>query len=315
MRRALIVGIDDYPEAPLRGCVNDAMAIRKLLACNDDGSPNFECLTLTAPSDEIARPVLRQSLTRLFDDEADVALFYFSGHGTINNLGGFLVTQDVASYDEGVSMAEVLRLANCSKAREVVIILDCCHSGALGSLPQVNNDAVLLREGVSVLTGSRASQRTVESDGSGLFTSLICDALQGGAADIIGDVTVAGVYAYVDQMLGAWAQRPLFKSHVSKLIPLRKCKPQVPLEILRLLPRYFPTPDAELALAPSYEPEAEPNHPEHEEIFGHLQMYRDARLLVPVGEKHLYHAAINCKSCRLTEQGQFYWRLANEGRL
>ena len=42
MRRALIVGIDDYPKAPLTGCVNDATAIAGLVeAHGDDGSPNF----------------------------------------------------------------------------------------------------------------------------------------------------------------------------------------------------------------------------------------------------------------------------------
>lgn len=314
MRRALIVGIDDYPFAPLAGCVNDAHAIRDLLAKNDDGSPNFDCKTLTAPDESITRSLLRERLERLFADEADVALFYFSGHGTINNLGGYLVTPDADRYDEGVAMRDIIGLADRSKAREVVLILDCCHSGALGDLPEVDNK-VFLRQGISVLTGSRASQVTLEVDGSGLFTSLVCDALGGGASDVIGNVTVANIYAYVDQVLGPWDQRPLFKSHVSNLIPLRQCKPQVELELLRLLPKYFPTADAEFALDPSFEPDAEPKNEENQMIFGHLQKFRAARLLVPVGEDHMYFAAMNRKSCRLTELGRFYWRLANGGRL
>lgn len=315
MRRALIVGIDGYPQAPLSGCVNDAQAMKELLRCHDDGSPNFSSRLVTDPSGQITKASLRRAVTQLFEDEADVALFYFSGHGTINNLGGYLITPDAAAYDEGVSMGEVLTLANQSKVHEVVIILDCCHSGALGNPPAISNDSAVLREGVSVLTGSRATQVTVEIAGVGLFTSLICASLNGGAADIIGNVTVASVYAYVDQLLGPWEQRPLFKSHVSKLIPLRKCKPKIELATLRLLPRYFPQPDCEFALDSSYEPDAEPDHPEHEAIFAHLQTYRDARLLVPVGEQHLYYAAMNNKSCRLTEQGMFYWRLANGGLL
>ena len=39
--KALIVGIDAYSQAPLRGCVNDAEEIAKLLETNEDGSPNF----------------------------------------------------------------------------------------------------------------------------------------------------------------------------------------------------------------------------------------------------------------------------------
>ena len=39
--KALIVGIDEYSQAPLGGCVNDAEEIAKLLEENEDGSPNF----------------------------------------------------------------------------------------------------------------------------------------------------------------------------------------------------------------------------------------------------------------------------------
>ena len=41
-RKALVVGIDDYPGCPLNGCVNDAKEIKNLLETNGDGSPNFE---------------------------------------------------------------------------------------------------------------------------------------------------------------------------------------------------------------------------------------------------------------------------------
>lgn len=316
MRRALIVGIDAYPGAPLRGCVNDAASLTAVLARNEDGSPNFDCKLITAPSAMVTRPFLKESIARLFEHEADLALFYFSGHGTENNLGGYLVTPDAKHYDEGVPMQDVLAMANrATKIREVAILLDCCHSGALGQVTAIANGPAVLREGISVLTASRAGQAAVEIHGGGLFTELVKGALNGGASDVLGKVTIASVYAYVDQALGSWDQRPLFKSHLSKLISLRNCRPSVPLETLRLLPRYFATPNDEFKLDPSYEPDAEPAHAEHEEIFGDLQKFRAARLLVPVGEEHMYFAAINRKSCRLTPLGQFYWRLANERRL
>ena len=316
MRRALLVGIDEYPGAPLRGCVNDATSLSEVLSKNEDGSPNFDCKLITAPPITVSRAFLKESVAKLFEHEADVALFYFSGHGTENNLGGFLVTPDAKLYDEGVSMHDVLNMANSArKIREVVILLDCCHSGALGQLPAIANDVAVLREGVSILAASRADQVSVEIHGGGLFTGLVKDALNGGASDVLGKISIASVYAYVDQALGSWNQRPLFKSHVSKLISLRTSKPSVPLDILRLLPKYFAAPRSELQLDPSYEPDAEPTHPEHEEIFGQLQKFRAARLLVPVGEEHLYYAAMNKRSCRLTPLGQFYWQLANEGRL
>lgn len=42
MRKALVVGIDQYPSCPLHGCCNDADSITNILSQNEDGSPNFD---------------------------------------------------------------------------------------------------------------------------------------------------------------------------------------------------------------------------------------------------------------------------------
>jgi hypothetical protein len=315
MRRALLVGIDNYPAAPLSGCVADADEIAGLLRTNVDGSPNFDCQLVAGPPLTISKAFLRRKITELFQQPADLAFFYFSGHGTENNLGGYLVTADAATYDEGVAMTEVLALAHRSPIAEIVIVLDCCNSGAFGGLPTVSNDAATLREGIAVLTASRSDEAAIELAGRGLFTRLVCDALAGGAADVLGNVTVASVYTYVDESLGAWEQRPLFKAHVSRLLPLRKDRPAVALDLLRQLTTWFPTEDAVLPLDPSFEPTEEPHDTDHEALLGHLQKCRDAKLVEPVGEEHMYYAAMHSTGCRLTPLGRHYWRLAREGRI
>ncbi len=315
MRRALLVGIDDYPAAPLTGCVADAEAMADVLRTNVDGSPNFDCQLLTAPSATITRAILKRKIDELFQQPTDLALFYFSGHGTDNNLGGYLVTPDAVTYDEGVAMADVLTLAHKSRIAEIVIILDCCSSGAFGALPTVDNEAATLREGISVLTASRSSEAAIELGGRGMFTALVCDALAGGASDVLGNVTVASVYTYVDESLGAWDQRPLFKAHISRLLPLRRDRPAVELNTLRQLTTWFPTGDAEFALDPAFEPTELPRDADREEIFRQLQKCRDAKLIEPVGEEHMYFAALHSTGCRLTPLGRHYWRLASEGRI
>jgi Caspase domain len=320
MRKALIVGIDDYRHAPLYGCVNDANAIAHVLGRNYDGSANFQCKKLLSSHSSITKACVREKVEELFAQPADIALFYFSGHGVANDLGGYLVTPDVRKYDEGVSMQDILTLANNSKVYEIVIVLDCCDSGIFGSIPAIyaNNDRVLLREGITILTSSRPGQTSVEQDGNGVFTRLVCDGLKGGAADILGNVTIASIYAFVDQVLGAWDQRPLFKSFVSRLSSLRTCRPDIDLSVLRLLPNYFPDSSYEYPLDPSYEIDkitSLPNDPINETVFRHFQAYRDARLLQPIGEKHLYYAAMRSKSCRLTSLGRFYWKLVKESRI
>ena len=319
MRRALCVGIDEYPSGPLRGCVSDAEQIAAVLRTNHDGTPNFDCRTLTAPLGAglnlITRTVLREAIERLFRDRADVALLHFSGHGTVNNLDGYLVTQDARKYDEGVAMGEVLKWANDSKAAEVVIFLDCCFSGALGNPPAVDNTKALLREGVSILTASRGDQPSVETGGGGLFTSLVIDSLAGGAADVLGAVTAPSVYAYVETALGAWDQRPLFKSHVSRLVPLRRCAPPIDRATLRRLPTLFPLPAEDLPLGPAYEPTSPTADPAKVAVFKDLQSLSRVYLVVPCDAEHMYGAAMNSKPCRLTPSGRYYWRLAKDNRI
>jgi Caspase domain len=319
MRRALCVGIDQYSFGPLQGCVNDAKRVETVLKKHHNGSPNFDCRTATAPvgADNaiVTRSELRAHLDRLFKDPADVALFHFSGHGTVNNLDGYLVTQDAKQYDEGVPMNDVLKLANASKCDEVVILLDCCFSGALGNPPAIDNSKALLREGISILTASRGDQPSVEAGGGGLFTSLVVDALEGGAADLLGAVSAPAIYAYVEAALGAWDQRPLFKSHVSRVLPLRFCDPPVEQTILRRLPDLFPLPAEDKPLDPSYEPTSTFADPQNTKIFGDLQSLNRVHLVEPLGTSHMYDAAMQSKACRLTPSGRYYWRLAKSNQI
>ena len=316
MRRALLVGINDYPSAPLAGCVNDAHNMEALLRRHDDGSVNFDTQLLTSDDETVTRSRLREAIEELFSDPAEVALLYFSGHGTENDLGGYLVTTDAAMYDEGVALSDVLALANrSSHIAEVAIIIDSCHSGWLGNVPAVDNTHASLREGLSILSASRSSQASLEEGESGVFTELVCSALDGGAADILGNVSVASIYAYVDQALGAWDQRPLFKSHVSRMLSLRTAKPAIDIAILRRLPEWFQSDDAEFPLSPRHEHTAKPQDSEAEETFRYLQRCNRVKLVEPIDEEDMYFAAINSTGCRLTALGRFYWRLAEDGRI
>ena len=315
MRRALIVGINDYPQSPLQGCVNDATAVDQLLATHGTGLPNFDTRLLTSPTGSVTRPGLREAIERLFATDCDIALFYFSGHGFVRSGDGYIVTNDATSYDEGISMTDILNVANRSRARNRIIVLDCCYSGRMGTPAITSAPVAQIAEGITVLAASREAEEAVERAGRGIFTNLVLTALQGGAADLRGHITSGSVYAYVDQALGAWDQRPVFKTNVTQFSSLRDVEPQVPLETLRQLVKYFPTPAAELPLDPSYEFD-EPNHDlHHVAIFKDLQKMEGVGLVVPVGEEHMYYAAINSKSCRLTSLGAHYWRLANEGKL
>jgi hypothetical protein len=324
VRIALVVGINYYENgSPLYGCVNDAHSVKAVLERHDGGAVNFDCrfLTGTGPSDGIKRADLKDQISQLFNADAEIALLYFAGHGHIEATGGYLMPSDSSRGDEGVSLSEVLTLANSSPAKNKVIVLDSCHSGIAGTPPNGGNHATLA-EGLTVLTASTSDQYASEENNRGVFTSLLVDALAGSAANLTGDVTPGSVYAHVDQSLGAWEQRPVFKTNVKQFVSLRKCAPSIDIDELRRLAELFPTPGYEFSLDPSYEPEMKGRDPgmpdpdpEHTQIFSILQRYNRLNLLVPVEVPHMWNAAMESKSCKLTVLGEHYRRLVAKNRI
>ena len=316
MKRALLVGVDHYDNFnALAGCVNDVQAIHPLLASNEDGSPNFSCQTRTTLGGPVTRDGLLGNFDALLAGGADVALAYFAGHGYPRDSDVVLVTTDGTEATPGVALSELLAKVSISPVREVLLILDCCFAGAAGGVPQLGSPDASLKSGVSILAASRGDQTAAETAaGRGLFSTHLCAALDGGAADVLGRTTVAGLYAYLDESFGAWDQRPAFKVNVERLHELRACAPAVPLQELRRLPEFFPVATDVFPLDASFEPTEEPKDAAHEATFAILQHYRDAKLLEAVGAEHMYYAAVNGTWCRLTPLGRHYHHLAAAGR-
>ncbi|MGO3357418.1 MAG: caspase family protein [Bifidobacterium crudilactis] len=323
MRKALIVGIDHYDHInSLRGAVNDAHNVKTVLERHADGTLNFaqpRLMTGTGPGSGVTRSELRIAAQELFAEDSDVALFYFSGHGYIDSTGGFLCTSDCTSGDDGLALGDIMTFASKSPAKNKVILIDSCHSGVAGTSP-TSSQIAEIREGVTILTASTAEQYAVESNGSGVFTSLLVDALNGAAANLVGEVTPGSVYAHIDQSLGAWAQRPVFKTNVKKFVSLRTVTPPIELSDLRKLTTLFKQPETELQLDPSYEPERQkedshvpPPDPLKNADFAVLQNLVRVNLVRPVGAAHMWHAAMESKACELTVLGQHYWNLVNQG--
>ena len=321
MRKALVVGIDHYTSVSLlHGCVNDSFAVKAMLDRHADGSVNFgvKHLTATGPADLVGRDDLRQAVESLFGGDGEVSLFYFAGHGHIESTGGYLCSSDVKTGNDGVPLAEIMTMANLSKIQNRVVILDSCHSGVAGG-SALQQKVAEISDGVTILTASTADQYATEEDGAGVFTNLLVDALGGAAANLVGDVTPGGVYAHVDQSLGPWAQRPVFKTNVKRFVSLRKVQPPLELAELRRISEFFPSPGDQFQLDPTYEPERHEApvpqgipapDPDHNAVFKILQKYNRVGLLVPEGAPHMWHAAMESKTLRLTALGEHYRALA-----
>lgn len=326
MRKALIVGIDYYHNvAPLFGCVNDSFAVKSMLERHTDGSVNFGVrhITGTGPQDIVPRDELRSAIEELFSGDGEVSLLYFAGHGHIEATGGYLCSSDVTTGNDGLSLSEIMTMANRSRFANRVVILDSCHSGVAGG-NALHQNVAEISDGVTILTASTDEQYASEENGAGVFTTLLVDALSGAAANLVGEVTPGGVYAHVDQSLGPWAQRPVFKTNVKRFVSLRKVRPPLELAELRRISEFFPASGYQLQLDPTYEPERHttwatnpqgipaPN-PDHNAIFAILQKYNRVGLLVPEGATHMWHAAMDSKTVRLTALGEHYRGLAAKG--
>ncbi len=316
MRKALVVGIDYYEHiGGLHGCVNDAFGVKQMLDRHADGSVNFsqpKLMVGTAPTDLVTRSELKEAVRDLFADDNDVVLFYFAGHGYIESTGGYLCASDCKSGDDGLPLAEIMTFANKSPARNKIIMLDSCHSGGLGNHP-VNPQLTEIAEGVTILTASTKDQYAAEVNGGGVFTDLLIDALGGAGANLVGEVTPGSVYAHIDQSLGSWSQRPVFKTNIKRFVSLRQVQPPLPLADLQRLAEFFPMRGYEYQLDPSYEPTDATADAAHTAVFAILQKYNRVNLLVPVGAPHMWHAAIHSKTVRLTATGEHYRNLVEQG--
>jgi len=331
-RRALVVGIDKYLNiSSIAGCENDACAVAKLLESNEDKTPNYaiEIAVASCNTDTtISRAELREALKKLFanDYHGDV-LLYYSGHGALEQTGGYIATSDAIKNDLGIPMHEVLQWACMSGAREVLIILDCCHSGDLGAIPLLattgqTNLLSILKENMTIMAASKATQVAVEASGHGLFTSALIDALEGGAADHMGWVTAPAVYAYVERRFGEFDQRPVYRSHATGVGVVRRCAPLIERLKLYEMVQLFPSEHYRYVLDPEFEPEDEhgnlhePVNQEKVRISRLLKDFRDAGLLKPsVAGEQLFWAARNGNSVELTPRGREYWRLVKYRRI
>ncbi len=317
MRRALVIGIDDYLGVPgLHGCVTAAESVARVLERNGDGSPNYDVRLLagTGPDGRVSGRALKDGIRELFADGGDAALLYFAGHGYADASGGYLLASDSATGDDGVAIAEVLALAEASRTLNRMIVLDCCYAGMADGDPERDFRSTG-NAGATILAGAARDQFTDEHNSDGGFTGLFVDALNGAAANLLGEITPISVYAHIDQSLGSWAQRPVFHVGSRRFHSMRRVAPAIGLADLRRITEFFPSPGWTFQLDPSFEPEGPCPDPVNTKIFSVLQKMNRVNLVVPVGAPHMYHAAMDSKACRLTVLGEHYRRLVALARI
>lgn len=139
-RRALCIGINQYPTAPLYGCVADAETWQATLQ-----QLGFTEITILRDQ-QATRDAILSALTELVTTSraGDVVVFQFAGHGTqLPDVGGDEADGDTPGQDEALcpinfaSGAFVIDddigaiLNQIPPGVNVTCFIDCCHSGTI----------------------------------------------------------------------------------------------------------------------------------------------------------------------------------------
>ena len=197
-RSALIVASQRYDDEKLRALrapARDAEELARVLADESIGGFDVE-VSVDEPESSV-----RRKLERFFQnrDRDDLLLLHFSCHGIKDDEGElYFATPDTDTHSldsTAVSGAFVERQIRRSRSRRIVLLLDCCYSGAFarGSRAKAGGD-IDLRErfegrGRAILTASSAMEYAFEGDdvtGDGnpsVFTESLVHALASGEAD------------------------------------------------------------------------------------------------------------------------------------
>ena len=320
-RKALLVGISEYADDDLPGCDLDALNMAGVLETHEDGRANYSTITVTSLEKEVTRSILRTEITRLFTNvEGHDVLFYFSGHGARTEWGVDLVTYDFTAPDDyGVSLADIANLANASRAREIVIILDCCFSGDIANeqakFPQEELQLMRLRQDVTVMAASRSEELSWGGADGGDFTKVLLAGLKGAAADLAGNVSAMDLHLVATRAFaGAWEQRPVFKSHYVFPPVLREVSSRLDERLLGELQNLVDEPDATLVLDEAFvgtRPIAPSRRSRKQRNFDDLCELMAQGLVRPDGVPDLSLAIRTGAKVSLTERGKYYWALVN----
>ncbi len=223
-RFGVLIASSRFPDEPklepLRFPENDVDGFQTVLTAPDRG--DFHELEVFKNK---SRSEIIQKLNIIFNSAAknDLILIYYSGHGKLNSVGRLhlttIDTQISALEATSISMGAIRELVDISATPKVVMILDCCFSGAVGEefLRSSVDDQLLLTSkarGTYIMTASTDIQvaKEKETDRHGLFTKHLIQGIRSGEADLDRDgrIGMDELYRYVhDRVLAEGAQQPM----------------------------------------------------------------------------------------------------------
>jgi formylglycine-generating enzyme required for sulfatase activity len=223
-RFGILIASSRFPDEPkledLRFPENDVDGLNEILTSKDHGQFTQTFVLKNKLHHEILlkiNQILRDA------DRNDLVLIYYSGHGKLNPAGRLHLTSTdtVINALEATSIpvSTIKDYVDISSSNKIVLILDCCFSGAAGEAfarGGVDDQLHLVSggRGTYILTASTGIQmaQEKESDQFGVFTKHVIEGIKSGEADLDSDgrITMGELYRYVhDRVLDEGFQEPM----------------------------------------------------------------------------------------------------------
>ncbi|NNF41223.1 MAG: caspase family protein, partial [Woeseiaceae bacterium] len=248
----LVIGINEYdnPAIALKYAVPDAELFARTLQDRTAGLFGTRKLLLLTTKQQTTKTAIRQAFQSLQDiSPNDLFVFYVASHGIIDEARYHMITSNVGVLSsrgiqrEALAQDELRDLIASIPSTKKVVVLDTCHSGALGAslqealmtrgLTEVTAMKVLSRAvGSTILSASTSQQQALEGyKGHGLFTYVLAEGLNGKADhDRDGFIKTLEIANYVEDEVPELAEQIFNHAQYPLVLPTGQGFPVVRIE-------------------------------------------------------------------------------------
>lgn len=180
-RVALVIGNSAYKDVPLQNPTHDAEDISRMLRV-----VGFTVITKT----NLNQRTMEETINEFFQQiqQGDVALFYYSGHGSQVNGENYLlpVGENIQSESDirykAVNVGYILGKMEESGTQTNIIILDACRNNPFKGIRSLNNGLTVMNApGGTFLAYATAPNSVAFDDGTArnsIYTKYLLEALQ-----------------------------------------------------------------------------------------------------------------------------------------
>jgi WD40 repeat protein len=214
-RTAFLIANQDFRTdsglTSLRGPLNDVANLTNVLGSPDQGGFTVRSFVNSTSFD--LKAAIDEELGK--SGKGDIVFVYYTGHGKLDRFGNLCLatadTRAVALQATSIPCSHLREFVKNSDCEAVVLVLDCCYSGAAAGDTRSDLESQLISlgeaSGFYILSASSEIQTASESDVDGVvfgnFTAAFLGGIRTGEADYDddGSISLQDLFKYVKARL------------------------------------------------------------------------------------------------------------------